>query len=90
MTDETQTRHVKIRARSPGKYPILVLESPSGELRAAYYETAYDLEQAKPVSEEWMRENALGRHSFIAVEPPEEIPAEAVEDYVLREILGSP
>ena len=88
MTNETQAEHVRVRAKSPGKYPILVLELPSGELRTAYYEAAYDLEHTKPVSEEWMRENALGRHSFIEVEPPEEISVGAIEDYVRREVLG--
>ncbi len=89
MTDKKKENHVKIRAKSPGRYPILVVELPSGELRVAYYETGYDLELAKPAEEDWLRENAIGRHSFEAVEPPEEVPAEAIEDYVRREVLGS-
>ena len=89
MTDLQQPEHVKIRAKSPGKYPILVVELPTGELRTAYYETGYDLERTKPVDKEWMRENALGRHSFVGVEPPEEIAPEALEDYVRREVLGA-
>ena len=88
MTDKTHENHVKIRATSPGRYPILVVEMPSGELRVAYYETGYDLERTKPATEDWLRENAIGRHSFTAVEPPEEIPADAVESYVQRELLG--
>lgn len=88
MTDKTHENHVKIRAASPGRYPILVVEMPSGELRVAYYETGYDLERTKPATEGWLRENAIGRHSFTAVEPPEEIPADAVEGYVRRELLG--
>lgn len=88
MADYKEQQPVKIRAKSPGKYPILVLELPSGELRTAYYETGYDLESSKPVKEDWLQENAIGRHSFVEVEPPEEIAAEAVEDYVRREILG--
>ncbi|MGF1472530.1 MAG: hypothetical protein ACFB50_12440 [Rubrobacteraceae bacterium] len=79
---------VKIRARSPGKYPILVLELSPEELRTAYYETGYDLGRAKPVKEEWLQENALGRHSFVEVEPPEEIDPEALEDFVRRQFLG--
>ena len=88
MTDNTHAEHVKVRAKSPGKYPILILELPTGNLITAYYETGYDLENTKPVSEEWMQENALGRHSFIKVEPPEEVAAESLEDYVRREVLG--
>ncbi len=87
MTDKTNENHVKIRAKSPGNYPILVVELPSGGLRIAYYETGYDLERTKPAGEDWLRENAIGRHSFIAVEPPEEVPADSIEDYVRREVL---
>lgn len=87
MTDKMQESHVKIRAKSPGRYPILVVELPSGELRVAYYETGYDLGRTKPAREDWLQENAIGRHSFTAVEPPEEMPADALEDYVRREVL---
>ena len=89
MSNNEQPENVKIRAKSPGKHPILVVELPAGELRTAYQETAYDLEQSKPVGEDWLKENALGRHSFIEVEPPEEIAAEALQDYVRREVLGN-
>ena len=88
MIDKTHENHVKIRATSPGRYPILVVEMPSRELRVAYYETGYDLERTKPATEDWLRKNAIGRHSFTAVEPPEEIPADAVQGYVRRELLG--
>ncbi len=88
MTDKTHENHVKIRAKSPGRYPILVVEMPSGELRIAYYETGYDLERTKPAREDWLQENAIGRHSFTAVEPSEEIAADAIEGYVRREMLG--
>lgn len=66
----------------------MVIELPSGELYTTYYETGYDLEHSKPVGEDWLRENALGRHSFVEVEPPEGVEAEKLEDYVQREILG--
>lgn len=87
MADKMQESHVKIRAISPGRYPILVVELPSGELRVAYYETGYDLGRTRPAREDWLQENAIGRHSFTAVEPPEEMPADALEDYVRREVL---
>src|SRR3712207_8271833 len=51
-------------------YPILVVELPGGELRTLYYETGYDLGRAKGVEEDWLRENAIGRHSFVEVNPP--------------------
>ena len=79
---------VKIRAYSPGRYPILVVELTGGGLRTVYYETGYDLGRAKEVEEDWLEENAIGRHSFIEVSPPREMPAGSLEDYVDREILG--
>ncbi len=82
--DET----VKIRANSPGRYPILVVELPGGELRTVYFETGYDLERSKRVEEDWLRENAIGRHSFVEVDPPVEVPASALEGYARRELLG--
>jgi hypothetical protein len=78
----------KILAHSPGRYPILVVEFPTGELRTLYYETGYDPERNKPVTEEWLRENALGRHSFVEVDPPHEVPLLALRDYVCRELLA--
>lgn len=82
----TPQNEAKILAYSPGCYPILVVELPSGELRTFYYETGYDLEQTKPVTEDWMQENAIGRHSFVEI-PPREVPISALRDYVRRELL---
>lgn len=84
----SQGNRVKIRANSPGKYPILIVELANGALAAAYYETGYDLDRTKPVEEEWMRENAIGRHSFVEVVPPVELPASALGDYAREEIMG--
>jgi hypothetical protein len=78
---------VIIRAYSPGIYPILVVELTGGGLRTVYYETGYDLGRAKEVEEDWLNENAIGRHSFVEVSPPREMPAGSLEDYVNREIL---
>ena len=77
----------KILAYSPGRYPILVVESPPGELRTFYYETGYDPERTKPVSEDWLRENALGRHSFVELSPPREVEISALRDYVRQKLL---
>jgi len=85
---ETSKDTVKVRANSPGKYPILVVELPKGGLRATYFETGYDPERGKTVGEEWLRDNAIGRHSFVAVDPPAEVPAPSLEAYVRRELLG--
>jgi hypothetical protein len=78
---------VRVRAYSPGKYPILVIELPGGELRTVYFETAYDLGNAKEVGEDWLRENAIGRHSFVEANPPREMQASSLKGYVDREIL---
>ena len=78
---------VRIRAHSPGEYPILVVELPSGGLRTVYFETGYDLEHAKTVEEDWLLENAIGRHSFVEVNPPVETPVGSLGDYVRRELL---
>ena len=78
---------VKVRAYSPGRYPILVVELASGGLRTVYYETGYDLGSAKEVEEGWLRDNAIGRHSFVEVSPQREMPAESLKDYVNRELL---
>ena len=87
MEAETGTQNAKILAYSPGRYPILVAEFSPGDLRTLYFETGYDPERAKPVTEEWMRENAIGRHSFVKVAPPRELPTSALRDYVREEIL---
>ena len=84
--DELPQNEAKILAYSPGRYPILVVELASGELRTFYYETGYDPEQTKPVTEDWLRENAIGRHSFIEI-PPREISIFTLRDYVSRELL---
>jgi hypothetical protein len=81
---------VKLRAYSPGRCPILVVEVPDGGLRTVYYETDYDLESAKTVEEDWLKENAIGRHSFIESNPPLEIPASSLKTYVSRELLEEP
>ena len=78
---------VNIRAYSPGTYPILVVELTSGRLRTVYYETGYDLGRAKEVEEDWLEENAIGRHSFVEVSPPREMPAGSLGGYVNREVL---
>ena len=84
---ETSQNEVRVLAYSPGRYPILVVELPSGELRTFYYETGYDPERNKPVTRDWLRENAVGRHSFVEI-PPREIPLSSLRDYVRRELLG--
>lgn len=89
MERTTADDTVKIRANSPGKYPILVVELPSGGLRALYFETGYDPGRAKPVEEDWLRENAIGRHSFVEVNPPVETTAASLADYVRRELHQS-
>ena len=78
---------MKVRAYSPGRYPILVVELAGGGLRTVYFETGYDLERAKEVGEGWLRENAIGRHSFVEAGSPREIPASSLRDYVSRELL---
>ena len=84
--DPTQ-ENVRVLAHSPGKYPILVVELPSGELRTAYLETDYDLGHTKTVERDWLRDNAIGRHSFVALDPPPEKPATSLADYVRSELL---
>jgi hypothetical protein len=79
---------VRIRAYSPGRYPILVVELTGGRLRTIYFETGYELERAKEVEEDWLRENAIGRHSFVEVSPPREIAVSSLKAYVDRELLG--
>lgn len=76
---------VRVVARSPGRYPILIVETPSGELLATYFETGYDPGRGKPVEADWVRENAIGRHSFIAVEPPEEVAVSELKGYSERD-----
>jgi len=77
----------RVLAHSPGRYPILVAELDPGGLRVLYYETGYDPARTKPATHEWLRENAIGRHSFVSVDPPREMPAPALRDFVNRELL---
>jgi hypothetical protein len=84
MEGDQVQENVKIRANSPGEFPILVVELPSGGLRAVYFETGYDLGRTKAVDEDWLSENAVGRHSFVEVDPPVEIPATSLGEYVRR------
>ena len=65
-----------------------MVELPGGTLRTVYFETGYDLEAAKEVGEDWLRDNAIGRHSFVESNPPREIPASALQEYVTRELLS--
>jgi hypothetical protein len=88
MESDTTQENVRVLAYSPGKYPILVVELPSGELRTAYLETDYDLRRTKPVEKDWLRDNAIGRHSFVALDPPVEKPATSLADYVRSELLA--
>jgi len=87
MENDQAHESVRILANSPGEFPILVVELPSGGLRAVYFETGYDLGRAKTVDEDWLVENAVGRHSFIKVDPPVQTPAGSLGDYVRRELL---
>jgi hypothetical protein len=82
MERDAKRENVTVLARSPGKYPILVVELPSGELCTAYFETGYDLGRTKPVERDWLKDNAIGRHSFVALDPPVEKPATHLADYV--------
>jgi hypothetical protein len=84
MEGDQALESVKIRANSPGEFPILIVELPSGGLRAVYFETGYDLGRSKTVDENWLYENAVGRHSFVEVDPPVEMPAGSLGDYVSR------
>ena len=65
-----------------------MVELPGGELRTVYFETGYDLTDAKVVGEDWLRENAIGRHSFVEPNPQPMVPASSLKDYVSRELLS--
>ena len=88
--DETAENEARVLAHSPGRYPILVVELSLGDLRTFYYETGYNLDQTKPVTEDWLRENAIGRHCFVEVDPPYEVPVASLRNYVRRELLEEP
>jgi hypothetical protein len=78
----------RVLARSPGRYPILVAELEPGGLRVLYHETGYDPDRTKPVTETWLRDNAMGRHSFVPVDPPREMPASALKDFARQDPTG--
>jgi hypothetical protein len=82
MTDRRNT--VRVHAFSPGEFTILVVALPSGELHTTYRETDYDLDDSKPVTKEWLRDNAIGRHSFVPVDPPEEVEASSLPEYAQK------
>ena len=88
--NETAKNEARILAHSPGQYPILVVELSPGNLRTFYYETGDNPEQTKPVTEDWLRENAIGRHSFVEVEPPYKVSVSSLRDYVRQELLEGP
>lgn len=90
MDRASSTESVKIRANSPGRYPILVVELPDGQLKTLYYETGYDLDRSKTVEESWLRENAIGRHSFVEVNAPREVAVSELGDFARRELLEAP
>lgn len=81
MSEKHLNGAVKVIARSPGEYPILIVETTSGKLFATHFETDYDLGAGKPVEADWVKENAVGRHSFIEVSPPEELSPEELPQY---------
>ncbi|WP_119065485.1 hypothetical protein [Rubrobacter indicoceani] len=76
---------VKVLARSPGRFPVLIVEA-SGRLLATHHETSYDLGAGKPVERSWIRDNAIGRHSFIEVDPPEEVSSRDLLSYAAGEL----
>lgn len=79
---------VRILAHSPGSYPILIAEPAPGEPpRAFYFEAGYDPQKTKPVTETWLRDNAIGRHSFVELDPPRTMSVSGMAEYVRRELL---
>ncbi len=87
MNRKTSEYAVKVLAYSPGRYPVLVVELRTGELQTFYYEAGYDPEQSKPVTKDWLFENAIGRHCFVEVDPPREVTLPTLRDYVSQELL---
>ena len=83
---QSSRKTVAVRAYSPDAHPILVLELDSGTLSVVYHETGYDLERGKNVGEEWLKDNAIGRHSFVEVSPPRRMSADDLGDYVAGEL----
>lgn len=84
--EKSATETVIVRAYSPDDHPVLVLERGAGRLCTAYYETDYALGLTKSVSEEWLRDNAIGRHSFEEVNPTVSLKAAEIRAYVDREL----
>lgn len=72
---------VAVHAHSPGERSILIVETPDGTYLALHSETGYDVEKGKPVEKDWITENAVGRHSFVEVSPPEEVEASELRGY---------
>lgn len=87
--EDSSRNIVSVRAYSPDSRPILVLELGPGGLRTAYYEAGYDLNRTKRVSEEWLRDNAVARHSFVEVSPPRRLEAGDLRDYVESELVSN-
>lgn len=72
---------VKVHAHSPGGRTILIVETPDEGFLALHAEAGYDLGKGKPVEEAWVKDNAIGRHSFVEVSPPEEVEASDLRSY---------
>lgn len=85
--DNKDPVQAKVLARSPGRFPILIADLDPGGLRVLYHETGYDPARTKPATETWLRENAIGRHSFVELDPPLEMPASELRAFVDRELL---
>lgn len=81
MSEFAGKNTVKILAHSPGRRRILIVETSDGRLLATHAETGHDLEKGKPVERSWVQDNAIGRHSFIGVDPPEEVSATELQSY---------
>jgi hypothetical protein len=82
-----RSEKVLVRAYSPGRFPILVVQFPSGELRTLYFESGYDPGYSKHVGEQWLVENAIGRHSFVGLNPPDEVSLTELREYAERRRL---
>ncbi|MBA2692179.1 MAG: hypothetical protein H0U65_06765 [Rubrobacter sp.] len=73
MSEFAGKNKVKVHAHSPGKRTILIVEAADGTFFAVHADTGYDTEKGKPVEKAWIKDNAIGRHSFVEVSPPEEV-----------------
>lgn len=81
MSEFAGKNTVKVHAHSPGKRTILIVETLDGSLLATHAQTGHDLEKGKPVERPWIKDNAIGRHSFVEVEPPEEVEISELKGY---------